>query len=59
MRRLLLSLGIAAFLPTSALGQVPAPRPAFDIAGIQVSTRPTPGMRGGVLRGNRYELRSI
>ena len=58
MRRLLLSLGISAFLPTSALGQAPAPRPAFDIAGIQVSTRPTPGMRGGVLRGNRYELRN-
>ena len=40
------------------LGQAPAPRPAFDVAGIQVSTRPQPGMRGGLLRGTRYEVRN-
>jgi uncharacterized protein (TIGR03435 family) len=58
MKRLLIGLGIAALLSGSALGQSPATRPAFDIAGIQASTRPNPGMRGGVLRGNRYELRN-
>src|SRR5688500_12868425 len=58
MRRLLIGLGLAALLSASALGQSPATRPSFDIAGIQVSTRPNPGMRGGVLRGNRYEVRN-
>src|SRR5688500_3405758 len=57
MKRLLCVLGIAAFCSNSLLGQAPAPRPAFDITGIQVSTRPQPGMRGGVLRGTRYEVR--
>ena len=36
----------------------PPREPAFDVTGIQVSTRPQPGMRGGVLRGTRYELRN-
>jgi uncharacterized protein (TIGR03435 family) len=58
MRRPLILIAIAALLTAPVLGQAPAPRPAFDIAGIQVSTRPQPGMRGGVLRGNRYELRN-
>ncbi len=58
MRRLLVLLGITAFFTSPVLGQAPAPRPAFDVAGIQVSTRPNPGMRGGALRGNRYELRN-
>lgn len=56
MRRLFVLIAITAFLPDPVLGQSPAP--TFDIAGIQTSTRPTPGMRGGVLRGNRYELRN-
>jgi uncharacterized protein (TIGR03435 family) len=38
--------------------QSPAPAARFDAAGIEVSTRPNPGMRGGVLRGTRYELRN-
>jgi uncharacterized protein (TIGR03435 family) len=58
MKRLLIGLGVAALLSGPALGQSPAARPSFDIAGIQASTRPNPGMRGGVLRGNRYELRN-
>ncbi len=49
-------IGVTALLSDSMLAQAPAP--AFDIAGIQASTRPQPGMRGGVLRGNRYELRN-
>jgi uncharacterized protein (TIGR03435 family) len=58
MKRLLLGLAAAALLPFSTIGQSPATRPTFDIASIQPSTRPNPGMRGGVLRGNRYELRN-
>src|SRR5215204_2615480 len=58
MKRLLLGLGAAALLSMPALAQAPAARGSFDIAGIQVSTRPNPGMRGGVLRGNRYEVRN-
>ena len=58
MRRVLVALGAAGLLSTSVIGQTPGPRPAFEIAGIQVSTRPQPGMRGGQLRGTRYELRN-
>lgn len=58
MKRFLLGLGAAAALSIPVLGQAPAPRPAFEIAGIQVSTRPNPGLRGGILRGDRYELRN-
>jgi len=58
MRRLLAVAGIAALFSGPVLGQAPTPRPTFDVAGIQVSTRPQPGMRGGQLRGNRYELRN-
>ena len=58
MRRLFVALGVAAISSGSLLGQAQSARPAFDIAGIQVSTRPNPGMRGGVLRGTRYEVRN-
>ena len=58
MKRLLILTGIAALFSGPVLGQAPAPRPAFDVAGISVSTRPQPGMRGGVLRGTRYEIRN-
>jgi uncharacterized protein (TIGR03435 family) len=59
MKRMLAALGIAGFLLSgSVFGQAPAPRPAFDVTSVQVSTRPQPGMRGGVLRGTRYELRN-
>jgi uncharacterized protein (TIGR03435 family) len=58
MKRLLIGLGVATLLSGSAVGQSPTSRPAFDVASIQPSTRPNPGMRGGVLRGDRYELRN-
>ena len=58
MNRVFIALGIAAACSASLWGQTPAPRPAFDVAGIQPSTRPQPGMRGGQLRGNRYEIRN-
>ena len=58
MKRLIVALGVAASLSASLLGQAPASRPAFDVTSVQVSTRPQPGMRGGVLRGTRYEIRN-
>ena len=58
MNRLLITIGVAALCSGALLGQTPAPRPTFDVAGISASTRPQPGMRGGVLRGTRYELRN-
>src|SRR5215211_8330793 len=58
MKRLLVVLGVAALLSIPLLGQAPAPRPTFDVSGISVSTRPNPGMRGGQLRGTRYQLRN-
>ena len=58
MKRVLLGVSTAALLSGSVLAQSPPPRPSFDVAGIQVSTRTNTGMRGGVLRGNRYEIRN-
>src|SRR5678815_119395 len=58
MNRLCTAIGVAALCSGSLLGQAPAPPPAFDVASIQVSTRPRPGMRGGQLRGTRYEVRN-
>ena len=58
MKRLLVALAVALACSGVLLGQAPAPRIAFEVASVQVSTRPQPGMRGGVLRGNRYELRN-
>ena len=58
MKRLWAVVAVTAVFSGSVLGQAPAPRPAFDVAGIQISTRPQPGMRGGQPRGNRYEIRN-
>ena len=58
MKPLLAAVGVVALFSTSVTGQAPGGPAAFEVAGIQVSTRPNPGMRGGVLRGNRYELRN-
>ena len=58
MKRLLVILWVAALCSIPIFGQAPAPQPAFDVASIQASTRQQPGMRGGILRGNRYEVRN-
>src|SRR6476661_330355 len=58
MRRLLPAMGATALLSAVLSGQSATPRPAFEVAAIQASTRPTPGMRGGVLRGTRYDIRN-
>ena len=58
MNRLFIAIGVAVVGSGALLGQAPAPRPAFEVTSVQVSTRTQPGMRGGVLRGNRYELRN-
>ena len=58
MTRLLTAGVLSVLVCVPVRGQAPAPTAAFDVAGIQVSTRPVPGMRGGQLRGSRYELRN-
>jgi hypothetical protein len=58
MRRILPALAAIALLSAVLSGQTLPARPAFEVAAIQVSTRPNPGMRGGVLRGARYEIRN-
>src|SRR5262245_7767668 len=58
MKRLFVVAGVAALFSGSLLGQAPIQKPAFDVTSVQVSTRPQPGMRGGQLRGTRYELRN-
>ena len=58
MKRLFAVAAVAAMFSGHLLAQAPASRPAFDVTSVQVSTRPQPGMRGGVLRGTRYELRN-
>src|SRR5262245_47099617 len=58
MDRLSIAIGIALVGSGALLAQAPAPRPAFEVTSVQTSTRTQPGMRGGVLRGNRYELRN-
>ena len=58
MKRVFLAIGTAAVCAGPLSGQAPTARPAFDVTSVQVSTRPQPGMRGGVLRGTRYELRN-
>lgn len=58
MNRLFIALGVAVACTGALLGQAPAPRLAFEVGSVQVSTRPQPGMRGGILRGTRYELRN-
>src|SRR6187401_1848614 len=57
MKRLFAVVVVTALSSGSVRGQAPAPRPAFDVAGIQINTRPQPGMHGGQLRGTRYEIR--
>lgn len=58
MGRLFIAIGLAVVGSAVLLGQGSAARPAFQVTSVQVSTRPQPGMRGGVLRGNRYEVRN-
>ena len=58
MKTLLAVVAVAALLSGSVLGQTPTQKAAFEVTSVQVSTRPQPGMRGGVLRGTRYELRN-
>ena len=50
---------LAALLAAAAFGQAPAAPPAFDIADVHPSAKATLNyMRGGVLRGGRYEIRT-
>src|SRR5215469_14267008 len=60
MKRVLAGITLAALFSGAAIGQDgQAPPPAFDITDVHASPRVTnPYMRGGVLRGSRYEVRT-
>lgn len=59
MTRALVNLGILALVSGAAFSQTPEAPPAFDIADVHVSPHVTnPYMRGGVLRGTRYDVRT-
>jgi uncharacterized protein (TIGR03435 family) len=52
-------IGFLTVFAAIALAQSPAPPPAFDIADVHVSAHViNPFMRGGVLRGGRYDVRT-
>jgi uncharacterized protein (TIGR03435 family) len=55
----LAGLSLAALFALAAAGQTADTSPAFDIADVHVSPHVTnPYMRGGVLRGGRYQVRT-
>ena len=56
MRRL--SLLFVGFLLAAAPVFTQSSPSRFEVSSVEVSTRVLPGLRGGVLRGNRYELRN-
>jgi len=56
-KRLLVMLAVLAFAAAPVFTQSSS-SPKFDVTSVQVSARTAPGLRGGVLRGNRYELRN-
>jgi uncharacterized protein (TIGR03435 family) len=60
MKRILPGVALAAFFSGAGMGQdAQTPPPAFDLADVHVSARVTnPYMRGGALRGSRYEVRT-
>src|SRR5215471_9772549 len=60
MTRVLAEITVVALFSGAAIGQDgQAPPPAFDLADVHASPRVTnPYMRGGVLRGGRYEVRT-
>jgi uncharacterized protein (TIGR03435 family) len=59
MNRVVTYVAIAVLLSCTVFAQSPEPRPSFDIADVHVSARTTnPSMRGGFIRGGRYELRT-
>src|SRR5258706_338107 len=59
MNRALTGTILAALLSGAAFGQAPETPVAFDIVDVRVSAKTTnPFMRGGVLRGGRYEIRT-
>jgi len=59
MNRALRGTSLAALLSGVAFSQSPETPVAFDIADVHASAKTTnPFMRGGVLRGGRYEVRT-
>ena len=59
MTRAWTCVSIVALLSGVAFGQAAETAPAFDLADVHVSPHvPSPYMRGGVLRGGRYDVRT-
>jgi uncharacterized protein (TIGR03435 family) len=56
-KSLLVLLGVVAIAASPVFTQSSS-SPKFEATSVQVSARTAPGVRGGVLRGNRYELRN-
>ena len=57
MKKVLLVLCSLVALATAPVF-TQSPSPKFDATSVQVSARTAPGLRGGVLRDTRYELRN-
>src|SRR5580704_5255343 len=59
MLRGLLATGVIVLVPAAVFGQAADTPPAFDLADVHVSPHVTnPYMRGGVLRGGRFDVRT-
>jgi uncharacterized protein (TIGR03435 family) len=59
MIRAFAGISLGTLLSTTLLGQSADPPPVFEVADIHQSASSTnPFMRGGVIRGDRYELRN-
>src|SRR5580704_15112698 len=59
MMRRLVAVSIAILVPAAVFGQAADPPPAFDLADVHASPHVTnPYMRGGVLRGGRFDVRT-
>jgi uncharacterized protein (TIGR03435 family) len=59
MNRAWTCVRFAALLSAVLFGQPAGPPPAFDLADVHASPHvPSPYMRGGVLRGGRYDVRT-
>ena len=57
MKRLSLLIGTAVLAGVPLFAQSSS-SPKFEFASIQISSRAQPGMRGGTVRGGRYEIRN-
>jgi uncharacterized protein (TIGR03435 family) len=60
LTRIISGILFSGMLSGTALSQTAATSPAFDIADVHINPKTlTPRMSGGVLRGNRFEIRNL